>query len=113
MILDQHIFDELTARAKASPRLGINLVLRNSSENLSQRMLNAIEPGTVMPMHRHWNSSETVVCLRGHFQEFFYDDSGTLTAAIDMFPGGNVLEVHSGQWHSQKSLPDKLAKKSN
>ena len=63
MLIAQHILDELTARAKVSPHLRMNLVLRNSSEDFSQRMLSAIEPGMVMPMHRHWNSSETVVCL--------------------------------------------------
>ena len=59
---------EKTARAKASPRLRMNLDLRNSPEDNSQRMLNAIEPGTVLPIHRHPTTSETVVCLRGHFQ---------------------------------------------
>ena len=97
MILGQHIFDELTARAKVSPRLRINLDRWNSPEDLSQQMLSVIEPGMVSPIHRHRNSSETVVCLRGHFPEFFYDDSGTLTAATELFPGGIVLEVHSGQ----------------
>ena len=104
MLIDQHTLDTLTAQAKASPRLRMNLDLRNSPEDLSQRMLNAIEPGTVMPIHRHRNSSETVVCLRGHFREFFYDDSGTQTAAIEMIPGGNVINVPIGQWHSLESL---------
>ena len=48
-----------------------------------------------------------------HFPESFHDDSGTLTAATDLFPGGNVLNVPSGQWHGLESLPDKWAKKSN
>lgn len=104
MILDKKIFDELTAEAKASPRLRMNLDLRNSSADDSQRMLNAIEPETVMPIHRHRGSSETVVCIRGHFEEYFYDDSGIRTAVIDMVPGGNVLNVPAGQWHSLKSL---------
>ena len=72
MIIDQHILDELTAEAKGSPRLRMNLDLRNSPEDGSQRMLNAIEPGTVLPIHRHRTTSETVVCLRGHFEEYFY-----------------------------------------
>ena len=69
MIIDQSILDDLTAQAKASPRLRMNMDLRNSPEDQSQRMLNAIEPGTVLPIHRHRASSETVVCLRGHFEE--------------------------------------------
>lgn len=104
MIIDQHILDDLTAQAKASPRLRMNLDLRNSPEDLSQRMLNAIEPGTVLPIHRHRTSSETVVCLRGHFEEYFYDDSGTLTAVIDMVPGGTLINIPAGQWHSLRSL---------
>jgi len=51
--------------------------LRNSPEDLSQRMLNALEPGTVMPIHRHKGSSETCICIRGHFEEYFYDETAT------------------------------------
>jgi cupin fold WbuC family metalloprotein len=104
MLIDSNILDSLTAQAKASPRLRMNLDLRNSLEDQSQRMLNAIEPGTVKPIHRHRGSSETVVCLRGHFEEYFYDDSGNLVETIDMRPGGNMLNVPIGQWHSLKSL---------
>ena len=103
-IIDRHILDELTAQAKASPRLRMNLDLRNSPSDKSQRMLNAIEPGTVMPIHRHRGSSETVVCIRGHFEEYFYDENGTLVETVDMVPGGVVLNVPIGQWHSLKSL---------
>ena len=103
-IIDQHILDELTAQAKASPRLRMNLDLRNTPADKSQRMLNAIEPGTVMPIHRHRGSSETVVCIRGHFEEYFYDESGNLVEVVDMVPGGVVLNVPIGQWHSLKSL---------
>ena len=104
MIIDRKILDELTARAKASPRLRMNLDLRNSPEDQSQRMLNAIEPGTVLPVHRHRKSSETVVCIRGHFEEYFYDPEGRLTEVIDMFPGGPVINIPVGQWHNLKSL---------
>ena len=69
MIVDQALLDELTTRAKESPRLRMNYDLRNSPADGSQRMLNAIEPGTVLPIHRHRTTSETVVCLRGHFEE--------------------------------------------
>ena len=104
MLIDQHYLDNLTAQAKASPRLRMNLDLRNSPDDQSQRMLNAIEPGTVMPIHRHLRSNETVVCIRGHFEEYFYDDNGQLTDTIDMLPGGVVLNIEKGQWHSLKSL---------
>jgi len=65
MKITQALLDELTAQAKASPRLRMNLDLRNSPEDQSQRMLNAIEPGSPLPIHRHQKTSETVVCLRG------------------------------------------------
>ena len=104
MIIDNELLDKLTEQAKASPRLRMNYDLRNSAEDGSQRMLNAIEPGTVMPVHRHLKSSETVVCIRGHFEEYFYDDNGVLTDTIDMVPGGVVLNVPIGMWHSLKCL---------
>lgn len=104
MIISKEILDELSAKAKASERLRANLDLRNSAEDLSQRMLNALEPGTVMPIHRHKGSSETCVCIRGHFEEYFYDDNGKITDTIDMVPGGVVLNIEKGQWHSLKCL---------
>ena len=104
MIIDKQILDELTARAKESPRLRMNMDLRNSPEDQSQRMLNAIEPGTVLPIHRHRTTSETVVCLRGHFEEYFYDAQGKLTDVIDMVPGGTLINIPMDQWHSLKSL---------
>ena len=104
MIIDQHVLDDLTARAKDSPRLRMNMDLRNSPADKSQRMLNAIEPGTVMPIHRHRSSSETVVCIRGHFEEYIYDVPDVRTAVVDMVPGGNVLNIPAGWWHSLRSL---------
>ena len=104
MVINKEILDKLSAQAKASPRLRMNLDLRNSPSDGSQRMLNALEPGTVMPVHRHLGSSETVVCVRGHFEEYLYDSEGRLTATIDMRPGGNIVNVPAGQWHSLKCL---------
>ena len=104
MSVDQALLDDLTARAKESPRLRMNYDLRNSPADGSQRMLNAIEPGTVLPIHRHRTSSETVVCLRGHFEEYFYDEEGTLTETIDMLPGGTLINIPAGQWRSLRSL---------
>lgn len=96
MIIDKQILDELSVQAKASPRLRQSLDLRNSAADGSQRMLNALEPGTVMPIHRHNRSSETCVCIRGHFEEYFYDSEGRLTETIDMVPGGVVLNIEAG-----------------
>lgn len=104
MVITKEILDELIERAKESPRLRCNLDLRNSADDQSQRMLNALEPGTVMPRHRHKDTSETCVCIRGHFEEYFYDERGNLTDTIDMVPGGVVLNIEKGQWHSLKCL---------
>ena len=94
MIIDQKLLDELTAEAQASPRLRMNRDLRNSPSDQSQRMLNAIEPGSVLPIHRHRKSSETVVILRGHLRETFYDPNGQLTAAFDLIPGAGPEDRH-------------------
>lgn len=107
MKITQVLLDDLTARAKASPRLRMNFDLRNSAADGSQRMLNAIEPGSPMPIHRHRNSSETVVCLRGRIVEEFYDDLERMcTDAIVLSPGGPVvaLSVPIGQWHRVQAL---------
>lgn len=104
MVITKEILDELSAKAKTSERQRANMDLRNSAEDLSQRMLNALEPGTVMPIHRHMETSETCVCVRGHFEEYFYDENGNLSETIDMVPGGVVLNIEKGQWHSLKCL---------
>ena len=104
MIIDKTILDRLTEQARNNPRLRMAMDLRNSPEDQSQRMLNALEPGTVLPVHRHKASSETCVCIRGHFEEYFYDENGNLTDTIDMVPGGVVLNIEKGQWHSLKCL---------
>ena len=104
MVITQEILDELSGKAKENPRLRCNLDMRNSVDDQSQRMLNALEPGTVMPIHRHKGSSETCICIRGHFEEYFYDENGNLTDTIDMVPGGVVLNIEKGQWHSLKCL---------
>lgn len=106
MTITQSILDNLTAQAKASPRLRMNMDLRNSSADGSQRMLNAIEPGSPLPIHRHTKSSETVVCLRGRLVEDFFDEDGALTESIELSPGGPVAAVNIpiGQWHTVRSL---------
>lgn len=102
MIITKAILDELTAKAKESPRLRMNMDLRNSENDQSQRMLNAIEPGSDMPIHRHQHTSETVVCLRGCLVEEFYDElERVCTESIELSPNGpNVaVNVPAGQWH--------------
>ena len=107
MIINQAILDKLTAEAKASPRLRMNLDLRNGDGDQSQRMLNAIEPGSPLPIHRHKHTSETVVCLRGRLVWEFYDELERIcTERIELSPNGQVvaLNVPAGQWHTVKAL---------
>ena len=106
MLLSAALLDALTAQAKASPRLRMNLDLRNTPADPSQRMLNALEPGTVMPIHRHRHTSETVVVLRGKVNWLYYNDKGELTDTILVEAGGDIrgLSVPMGQWHSIECL---------
>lgn len=107
MTINQAILDDLTAKAKESPRLRMNLDLRNGNDDTSQRMLNAIEPGSEVPIHRHQKTSETVVCLRGRVVEEYYDElERTCTEAIELSPNGPVvaLNIPAGQWHTLRSL---------
>lgn len=107
MVITQALLDSLTAQAKENPRLRQAMDLRNSPEDLSQRMLNAIEPGSPMPIHRHQKTSETVVCLRGRLVWEFYDELERIcTDYIELTPNGQVvaLNVPAGQWHTVKAL---------
>ena len=125
MVIDQQLLDGLTAQAKESPRLRMNLDLRNSDGDSSQRMLNAIEPGSVVPIHRHQKTSETVVVLRGRVVEEYYDDAGVLVESfvlgdchvadaprndvLDFAPRNDVpmvyaLNIPAGQWHTLRAL---------
>ena len=107
MVISQAILDKLTEEAKASPRLRMNMDLRNSTEDQSQRMLNAIEPGSPLPIHRHKHTSETVVCLRGRLVEEYYDElERVCTESIELSPNGPVvaLNIPAGQWHTVRAL---------
>lgn len=106
MVVDTNLLDALTAQAKASPRLRMNFDLRNSPNDQSQRMLNSLEPGTVMPIHRHRHSSETVVVLRGKVKWVYYNDKKEVTDTFIVAPGSDLvgLSVPMGQWHSLECL---------
>ena len=107
MKITQALLDKLTEQAKRSPRLRMNYDLRDSEEDTSQRMLNAIEPGSLLPIHRHQKSSETVVCLRGRLVEEIYDELERIcTERIELSPNGPVvaLNIPAGQWHTAYSL---------
>ena len=96
MKITQQLLDSLTEQAKASPRLRMNHDLRNSDKDQSQRMLNAIEPGTYVPVHRHPKTSETIIILRGHATGRVVEET------VDLKPGGEcvAINVPMGKWHT-------------
>lgn len=106
MTIDQTLLDRLSAGARDSARLRMNLDLRDSPDEGSQRMLNALEPGTILPVHRHRNTSETLVVLRGSVRQNLYDDNGSLVESLVLRPGGTEMAVSipAGQWHNTVSL---------
>ena len=106
MKIDNNILDELTAKAKSSERLRMNYDLRTTQDDTSQRMLNALEPGTVVPVHRHRSTAETVIIIRRKVKELLFNEEGEITEEILMEVGGDcpVLQIPAGQWHSIESL---------
>ena len=123
MVIDNKVLDNLSAQAKENPRLRQAMDLRNSPEDLSQRMLNALEPGTVMPIHRHHASSETVVILRGKVKWVFFDDNDNLRSASPLGSAKNpnepteevildangevrMINVERDRWHSLVCLEE-------
>lgn len=106
MLITQSILSTLTAQAKASPRLRQHFDLRNSEHDQSQRMLNALEPGTELPIHRHLHTSESVAMLRGKAFWIFYDDQGHETSRHLIEAGGENpgIVVPMGQWHTLECL---------
>lgn len=126
MIIDQKLLDDLSAQAKANPRLRQSYDLRTTPDDKSQRMLNALEPGTIMPIHRHRNTSETMAVVRGKLIERFYDDNGNITEEFVMaplsvpskpslhsVPAGEsneptipMVQIEAGQWHSIEVLEE-------
>ncbi len=106
MLINQNLLDELTAQAKVSPRLRTAYDLRTTPSDNSQRILNAVEPGTVLPIHRHRTSTETIVVLRGRIRQSYYDDKGNITDSFELAPMSDIvgMSVPVGQWHALESL---------
>lgn len=106
MVIDQVLLDDLSRQAQRNPRLRQNLDFRNSAEDGSQRLLNALEPGTVLPIHRHRNSSETMIVVKGALKELFYDDKGHVVGEWICAPNTDCIGVNipAGQWHSLQCL---------
>lgn len=106
MRIDTTLLDSITAEAVQSPRLRMSRDMRNSPADQSQRMLNALEPGTVVDIHRHQASSEICIVLRGEAEEIFYDENGNETERVRMKPASDCSAVciEKGRWHRLISL---------
>ncbi len=102
MIIDEILLDSLLEQATESERRRTNFDLRTSIDDSSQRMLNVLLPGTQVPIHRHQETSETVVVLSGRLTEVFYDDRGVECARYDLCPadGRYGLQIPKGMWHT-------------
>lgn len=106
MIFDKELFDSITHDAARSERLRMAHDMRTTPADQSQRMLNAIEPGTILPVHRHRGSTETCIVLRGKAEEIFYDDNGQVTERVVMQPDTDCcgVNIEVGRWHKIVSL---------
>lgn len=108
MIFNKIIINQLLCQASNNERLRINLDLRNSSSDTSQRMLNALYPGTKVPIHKHEETSETIICICGRLEEIFYEpvnsDNSEFkeTSRILLCPneGKFGMQIPAGVWHS-------------
>ena len=112
MKIDSTLLDILTDQAKANSRLRQAYDLRTTPEDNSQRILNAMEPGTLLPIHRHRDSTETVVVLRGKIRQNFYDENGQLTESFEVSAGSSStsspqvvgFSVELARWHNTECL---------
>lgn len=106
MVIDKTLLDNLTEQAKVNPRLRQAYDLRTTPKDQSQRILNAVKPGTILPIHRHTGSSETITCLRGRCVQYLYDEDGQQIDAINLSPNSDIvgMSVEVGQWHRLESL---------
>lgn len=107
MLFNQEFLDTLCEQAKENPRLRVNYDLRNSSTDTSQRMLNALCLGTMVPIHRHPDTTEVMMVVRGSVREHFYDAEGRLIESFLLKAGGDCLiSIPAGQFHNLECLEE-------
>lgn len=108
MEINQQLLDELSSQASSSLRLRMNYDLRNSPEDTSQRMLNAVQPDSKLPIHRHLDTNATCLIVRGRIDSIFYDDNGKEIKRFHLNAEDGLygIQIPKGQWHSLESLED-------
>lgn len=106
MIIDDKILDELSAKAKASPRLRLNLNFHQSLDEKCHRFLNAVEPGADIPIHHHPTKDETFILLRGRLRVTTYNDDGSIIEDIILDPlqGRYGVNIAKNVWHTIEAL---------
>lgn len=106
MTIDKNLLDDLTGRAQNSPRRRMNHNFHQSLDDKCHRMLNAVEPGTEIPIHRHPEKDETFVILRGRIKVLTYNDDGSLieTVILSIADGRYGVNIPKGVWHTIESL---------
>ena len=104
--IDTNLLNGVTAQAKESPRLRMNYNFHGSLEAKAQRLLNALEPGTVLPVHRHPHTAETYLLLRGKIRVMFYNEAKeeTESTVLDPLTGDYGVHIPAGQWHTLEVL---------
>ena len=104
--IDTNLLNGVTAQAKESPRLRMNYHFHASLEAKAQRLLNALEPGTVLPVHRHPHTAETYLLLRGRIRVMFYNEAKeeTESTVLDPLTGDYGVHIPAGQWHTLEVL---------
>ena len=106
MIIDKKLLDEVSSKAKQSDRLRMNYNLHDSLDSKAQRLLNALEVGTILPIHRHHHTSETYILLRGKIRVMFYNEVGgeVNSFMLDPLQGNYGVHIPVGQWHTLEVL---------
>ena len=99
MVIDEQLLNLVTAQAKASPRLRMNYNFHQSLEDKCHRMLNAVEPGTVVPIHRHPTKDESFVILRGKVRVTTHND-----VVLSQESGNYGVDIPKNVWHKLESL---------
>ena len=106
MVIDDKILDDLSAQAKASPRLRMNYNFHHSLDELCHRMLNALEPGTEVPIHHHPDKDETFVILRGKIRVTTYNDDGSVVDSVVLCQDDGIfgVDIPKNVWHTLEAL---------
>lgn len=106
MLVDNKLLDQICVQAKANSRLRMNYNLHETADSKAQRLFNALEPGTLLPIHRHQHTAETYILIRGRIDVMFYNNQGIEVERFVLNPmdGNYGVHIPKGQWHTLEVL---------